>query len=43
MRNFQMLEEKNVKFHMSDQVTEIRGENGKVYLLFIQFYSRRFG
>ncbi|XP_072248627.1 apoptosis inducing factor mitochondria associated 4 [Leuresthes tenuis] len=26
----QMLEEKNVKFHMNDQVTEIRGENGKV-------------
>nr|XP_046244886.1 apoptosis inducing factor mitochondria associated 4 [Scatophagus argus]XP_046244887.1 apoptosis inducing factor mitochondria associated 4 [Scatophagus argus]XP_046244888.1 apoptosis inducing factor mitochondria associated 4 [Scatophagus argus]XP_046244889.1 apoptosis inducing factor mitochondria associated 4 [Scatophagus argus] len=26
----QMLEEKNVKFHMNDGVTEIRGENGKV-------------
>uniref|UniRef100_A0A3Q0SPM8 Apoptosis inducing factor mitochondria associated 4 n=1 Tax=Amphilophus citrinellus TaxID=61819 RepID=A0A3Q0SPM8_AMPCI len=25
-----MLEEKNVKFHMSDQVAEIRGKNGKV-------------
>lgn len=28
--SMQMLEEKNVKFHMSDQVTEIRGEDGKV-------------
>ncbi|XP_071397519.1 apoptosis-inducing factor 3-like [Centroberyx affinis] len=26
----QMLEEQNVKFHMNDRVTEIRGENGKV-------------
>lgn len=26
----QMLEEKNVKFYMSNGVTEIRGENGKV-------------
>ncbi|CAG6003880.1 unnamed protein product [Menidia menidia] len=28
--SMQMLEEKNVKFHMNDEVTEIRGENGKV-------------
>ncbi|XP_005463796.1 apoptosis inducing factor mitochondria associated 4 isoform X1 [Oreochromis niloticus] len=28
--SMQMLEEKNVKFHMNDRVTEIRGENGKV-------------
>ncbi|XP_035478835.1 apoptosis inducing factor mitochondria associated 4 isoform X1 [Scophthalmus maximus] len=26
----QMLEEQNVKFHMNDEITEIRGENGKV-------------
>ncbi|XP_071353357.1 apoptosis inducing factor mitochondria associated 4 [Trachinotus anak] len=26
----QMLEEQNVKFHMNDRVTEIKGENGKV-------------
>uniref|UniRef100_A0A8D3CHA3 Apoptosis inducing factor mitochondria associated 4 n=1 Tax=Scophthalmus maximus TaxID=52904 RepID=A0A8D3CHA3_SCOMX len=25
-----MLEEQNVKFHMNDEITEIRGENGKV-------------
>lgn len=25
-----MLEEKNVKFYMNNNVTEIRGENGKV-------------
>lgn len=25
-----MLEEKNVKFYMNDNVAEIRGENGKV-------------
>ncbi|XP_023150957.1 apoptosis inducing factor mitochondria associated 4 [Amphiprion ocellaris] len=28
--SMQMLEEQNVKFYMKDEVTEIRGENGKV-------------
>lgn len=28
-----MLEEKNVKFFMSNQVTEIRGKNGKVIIV----------
>lgn len=34
-----MLEEKNVKFHMNDRVTEIRGENGKVSLPAIIFMT----
>lgn len=29
---FKMLEEQNVKFHMNDGVTEIKGENGEVTL-----------
>ena len=28
-----MLEEKNVKFYMNNEVKEIRGENGKVILV----------
>ncbi|CAJ1065555.1 apoptosis-inducing factor 3-like [Xyrichtys novacula] len=32
----QMLEEKDVKFHMSDEVVEIRGENGKVKMVVLK-------
>lgn len=32
---FKMLEEKNVKFYMTDFVDEIKGENGKVDLLLL--------